>query len=87
MSLNRIKIAELTSGVGALVLGLGLGAQFAAHLNGSAILIIAVGAFMHAWGMLDKRTLGTEPKWEKALYWLCWVLLVVLAGYLLLRSG
>lgn len=87
-----LRLAELTSGIGALVLGVGLGAQFAAHLSASAIPIMVVGAFLHAWGMFAKhrietRTAGPEPKWETALYRLCWVLLAVLAGYLIFRAG
>lgn len=86
---NRLKIAELTSGVGALVLGVGLGANFASVFSGSTILVIVVGAAMHAWGMFDKNRLerkatGPEPKWETALYWLCWALLAILSGYLVL---
>lgn len=87
---SRLKVAELTSGVGALVLGVGLGANFPEVFGNTAVIIILVGAAMHGWGMFDKHRIEKaatepEPKWETALYWLCWGLLAILAAYLIFR--
>lgn len=78
---SRLKVAELTSGVGALVLGIGLGAYFSEEIIPLAVPIIIVGAISHAWGMFDKNRIEKNadlviPPWETALYWLCWFLLV-----------
>jgi hypothetical protein len=35
--MNRLKLAELTSGVGALVLGVGLGVSFRASTTGDSL--------------------------------------------------
>ena len=53
--MTRLKITELGSGVGALVLGVGLGALFPRWFGPAARLITVAGLFMHAFGMWDKR--------------------------------
>jgi hypothetical protein len=87
---TRLKVADLTSGMGALVLGIGVGANFSNLFNGKAVVIITIGAVMHGWGMFDKHrieeaSVGKASKWTAALYWLCWGLLAVLAAYLIAR--
>lgn len=87
----RLKRAELTSGVGALVLGTGLGALFARYLAPAAVAVLAAGLLLHAWGMYDKHRLerGSEAesvRYATALYWVCWALLALVAGYLALRA-
>lgn len=87
----RLKRAELTSGVGALVLGTGLGALFARYLAPAALAVLVVGLLLHAWGMYDKHRLergtGTASvRYATALYWICWGLLGLLAAYLILRA-
>ena len=87
----RLKRAELTSGVGALVLGTGLGALFARYLAPAAIAVLAAGLLLHAWGMYDKHRLerGSDAaslRYAAALYWLCWALLTLVVGYLVLRA-
>jgi hypothetical protein len=77
---NRLKTAELTSGVGALVLGVGLGAMGPGWLNRSAAWITLAGLALHAFGMWDKHQierhqLDRTPPWVVVLYWICWVLL------------
>jgi hypothetical protein len=52
---NRVKLAELTSGVGALVLGVGLGALFPHWFGSRAGLIAFAGQSLHAFGMWDKH--------------------------------
>ena len=87
----RVKRAELTSGIGALVLGTGLGALFAPFLAPAAAAVLAAGLLLHAWGMYDKHRLerGTDAasvRYAAALYWLCWAVLAVVAGYLLMQA-
>ena len=85
--MNRRKIADLTSGVGALVLGVGLGALFADWIASAAWLIAASGLLMHAFGMWDKHRLESadhaDARWIVAMYWLCWVLLAAVFVVLL----
>ena len=74
--MNRLKLAELTSGVGALVLGVGLGALFPQWLGRLAGVITVVGLSHHAFGMWDKHRLegqdhAENPLWVVVLYWLC----------------
>jgi uncharacterized membrane protein YebE (DUF533 family) len=80
---NRLKVAELTSGIGALVLGIGLGAMFSRWVAPSAALIALAGLGAHAFGMWDKHRIEARQNgdagWVVALYWLCWLLLVGVA--------
>lgn len=89
--MTRLKLAELTSGIGALVLGVGLGALFADWFASGAGLIVAAGATAHAFGMWDKHRLerhvdGADGQWIAALYWTCWLLLAGLVLFLIVRS-
>jgi hypothetical protein len=84
---SRVKQAELASAIGAGVLGLGLGALFAAHVRPYLVLTFAVGALLHGWGMWDKHRLEADadalmPRWARVLYWICWLALAGLALYL-----
>jgi hypothetical protein len=84
----RLKLAELTSGVGALVLGVGLGGLFPRWFGPAAGLITVVGLCAHAFGMWDKHRLvalgyAENPIWVVALYWVCWLLLAVVLAMLL----
>jgi uncharacterized membrane protein YqjE len=87
--MNRMKLAELTSGVGALVLGIGIGSLFPEWFGGVAGVITVVGLVLHAFGMWDKHRLEgsmatTNPAWVVALYWTCWALLAALVAVLVL---
>ena len=89
--MNRMKLAELTSGVGALVLGVGLGAIFAEWLQQSAIAIASLGLVTHAFGMWDKHRLESrmsngDPWWVTLLYWTCWLGLAAIAVWLLVAA-
>ena len=86
--MNRLKLAELTSGVGALVLGVGLGALFPHWFGPRAGLIAFAGLSLHGFGMWDKHRLEAvgqtkNPPWVVALYWVCWLLLAVVLAMLL----
>jgi len=82
---GRRRLAELTSGVGALVLGVGLGVLVADGLGRFGIPLLLVGAVAHAWGMFDKHRLERQAAaptvwWEPLVYWACLGLLAVLTA-------
>jgi hypothetical protein len=86
---NRVRVAELTSGVGAVVLGMGIGVIASGVLHGLGLYLLLAGILAHGWGMYAKhRADGLSgdpaPWWHAALYWLCWA---VLAGLVLLVLG
>lgn len=88
---DRLRLAELTSGIGAVVLGIGLGVLLADRLAGFGIAILSSGIAVHGWGMYDRhrqdRSQGSvEPWWATALYWVCWIGLAVLA-WIVIRPG
>ena len=88
----RLKRAELTSSLGALVLGAGLGALAAPWLGGATVAVLLVGLAVHAWGMYDKHHLerGSEAAsvpFATALYWSCWVLIALLLAWLAARAA
>lgn len=79
--MTRLNLAELTSGVGALVLGIGLGALLPQWFAPAAGFIALAGVVAHAFGMWDKHRLEAQAHaergpWVVALYWwVCWLLL------------
>ena len=78
--MTRVKFADLTSGVGALAVGMGLGALFAMWLAPTAVFILTAGVIAHGFGMWNKHRLENENGIDAglfvlALYWLCWILL------------
>ena len=80
VDMNRLRLAELSSSLGAGVLGVGLGVLLAAYLGGLGVAILIVGLVLHAWGMTDKHALERRagerrPAWSTALYWICWLAL------------
>ena len=85
--MTRVKLAELTSGVGALVLGIGLGALFVRWVSPAAGVVTLAGVLVHAFGMWDKHRLdgqspGDSSVLVRALYWTCWLLLAGVLLYL-----
>ena len=85
--MTRLKFAELTSGIGALVLGVGLGALLPQWFSQSAGFIVVAGVVAHAFGMWDKHRLEGQARveterWVVALYWVCWLLLAALVIFL-----
>jgi len=78
--MTRLKLAELTSGMGALVLGTGLGALFSHWFAPVAGLMALAGVVAHGFGMWDKHRLEAQAHaesgaWVVVLYWVCWLLL------------
>jgi len=88
--MTRLKRAELTSGIGALVLGVGLGALGPDWFASTAGFIVLAGVVVHALGMWDKHRLETQAHaesgpWVVALYWVCWLLLAAVIALLFVR--
>ena len=86
---NRRKLAELTSGIGAGVLGAGLALLLPAAAAAYALPILILGALMHGWGMFDKHRLeqsagSVQPRWAGLLYWGCWLALLALGSVVVL---
>jgi hypothetical protein len=77
--------------VGALVLGVGLGALAAPWLGRAAVAVLVVGLAVHGWGMYDKHRLeqgsgAAEMRYAEALYQVCWLMLAVLLAWLVART-
>ncbi|MCX9010729.1 MAG: hypothetical protein OIN66_06355 [Candidatus Methanoperedens sp.] len=98
--LTEAKLAELASTFGAGVLGFGLGALLVDFVQQYALLIILIGLMMHGWGMYKTHlqnkkegdhkdsTLQIKPgefSWINLLYWLCWIIIIGLAIYVLVK--
>jgi hypothetical protein len=89
---NRLRWAELTSGIGAITLGVGLGSLFEEYVGAYAIPILVIGVLTHGWGMIDKRRLDSMRDansvwWSELLYWICWAALIFLIIYLAIRMS
>lgn len=90
---SRLKFAELTSGIGAGILGLGLGVQFGDHFKSFSFAIIVIGLLSHAVGMFEKHRLELQaniasPFWTKLFYWICWSSMAGLICYFIfLKRG
>jgi hypothetical protein len=89
---DRLRLAELTSGIGAVVLGNRLGVLLADRLVGLGFAVLATGIAVHGWGMYDRRRQGrsqgtVDPWWANALYWACWIGLARMLAWIVIRSG
>ena len=89
--MTRLKLAELTSVIGVLVLGLGLGALLSRWVGPAAVPVTIGGTAIHVVGMWEKHHLESRggaksPAWVVALYSACWLLLAALLGTLLFWS-
>ena len=89
MSRGTAKAAELASGLGAIVLGAGLALLVPDLLRPLAAPILVAGVLVHGVGMTLKMRFESDEReplwWEQALFWLCWMCLVGLAAWLLVR--
>jgi hypothetical protein len=89
---GRVKAAELLAGVGAVVLGMGLGLLFREFLGSFTLPIMVVGGLAHAWGMFAKHRLEqSKPAirvwWTEAAYWVCWAALICLVIYVAVMAA
>jgi hypothetical protein len=85
---SRAKVADLMSGIGALVLGIGIGSYVPLFGRSAAVVVIVLGAVLHSVGMWEVHRLeaGTRlPRWTTGVYVVCWLLLA--AGAILLAPA
>jgi hypothetical protein len=81
--MTRLKLAELTSGVGALVLGVGLGALVPCWFSPAAGLITLAGLILHGFGMWDTHRVEAVRDVENS----AWVVALYRVGGLLLSAA
>jgi hypothetical protein len=90
---QRERFAELTSSLGAGILGVGLGVLLARYLKTTWIPLVILGGGMHAFGMWDMRRmervggLSPRPLWSLLLYWVCWIALAGMAMFVLMWNA
>ncbi|HRH40824.1 MAG TPA: hypothetical protein PKY82_04205 [Pyrinomonadaceae bacterium] len=83
---SRVKRAEFLSGVGAVVLGIGLGVLLSNFLKIYAWSVLITGLVMHALGMFMQHKFENQSStvrlwWAEILYWLCWAILLGIIIY------
>jgi hypothetical protein len=78
---DHLRLAELTSSTGALVIGIGLGAQTGDRLRTLILPLVLVGAAALGWGIYDRHRIGRRDS-ELDVWWTayggCWALLGLL---------
>lgn len=99
-TLTKAKLEELASTVGVGIIGFGLGALLANFIQQYAFGIILIGLIMHGWGMYrahhrNKKERDhinsisqikvSEISWINLLYWFCWIIIIGLAIYVLVK--
>ena len=82
---SAYKRADLMSTLGAALLGGGLALLLVDRLEAWAVQLTFLGLVVHAGGMFYKHRLeaGPVPGWTKALYWLCWLVLIATAIWII----
>src|ERR1051325_6334296 len=88
---GAVRQADVTSGIGAGVLGVGLGVLIGDELRPIAAILLLIGALLHGWAVWRKhhlqRTHPTDlPHWSVVLYWICWLAFPALAALEVARS-
>lgn len=79
---EKLKQVDLLGAVGALVLGMGIGALAAPALGWLALPLFLIGCLSHGWGMIQKHRIeqleaSASAAWEQALYWGCWAAIAI----------
>lgn len=87
-SRNRLKNAELLSLIGACVATGGMALFLQSWLGPLKLFLLLGGLSVHAAAMLYRHRLERAAgdaltRWEKSLYWSCWLILAILAIYIL----
>jgi len=85
---GQVKIGVLASGLGAGILGAGVGVYLAQYLGSYAGPLITIGLAVQIWGVLESLNLDANvPRiWSaEVLYWVFWVVLVVIGALVLSR--
>lgn len=85
---NRLKNAELLSLVGACVAAGGIALFLQSWLAPFKLLLLLGGLIVHAGAMFYRQRLeigagNARTRWEKWLYWSCWLIMAMLAIYIL----
>lgn len=88
---KRLKQLELLGGLGAGMLGAGIGLAFARWLQPYALPLLVVGILSHGWAMLAKSRLERQsniarPAWAVATEWVCWLTIAGLIIYVIVLS-
>lgn len=87
---NRLKQLDMMGALGAAVLGAGVALLFSEWLLSFAVPAVFIGIVAHGWSMYAKNRLERQsnilqPLWETVAYWVCWLLLVALIGYVVVH--
>lgn len=85
---NQIKNAELLSLIGACLAAGGIALFLQAWLEPFKLLLLLGGLAVHATAMIYRRRLERAAghvltRWERWLYWACWLILTALVFYIL----
>jgi Mn2+/Fe2+ NRAMP family transporter len=88
---NQLKNAELVSLIGACVATGGVALYLQSWLDPLKFVLLLSGLAIHAAAMFYRQRLERAAdhaltRWEKSLYWSCWVILATLAIYLVVAA-
>lgn len=88
---NRLKNAELLSLIGACIATGGIALFLQPWLEPFKLLLLLGGLAVHATAMyyrhrLERDAGGMPTHWERWLYWSCWLILAMLAAYVLVAG-
>lgn len=83
---KRLKKLELLGGLGAGILGVGIGLVLVRWLQPYALPILIIGILSHGWAMWAKKRIErqdnlAEPPWVVAAEWICWLMIAGLLIY------
>lgn len=84
---NRLKQLDIVGALGAAVLGAGVALVFKDWLFPFDVPAVLIGIAVHGGAMFAKNRLEMQsnviqPMWERVAYWVCWVMLLALVGYI-----
>jgi hypothetical protein len=87
---TRVELAQSSSGIGACVLGIGIGMLFQNFLQFSSSIFLVTGIVLHSWGMITLAKMKDESgrkmfytnHWIRLGMWICVVLILLLTVYL-----